>query len=225
MAEATAEATRQRNRSLFSSPFAAIYSFYMEHEAVSRPVARVVWGGDIRPFYSSMAAIGAAAPGATIVDVPCGAGVAFRGLRPEQEVNYLAIDLSEAMLERARKRARERGLDQITFHEGDAESLPLEHSSADLFLSYWGLHCYARPARAIEEAQRCLRPGGRIVGGALIAGETLRQRRIVRANSGAFGEVFDAGQLRGWLEEGFERVNLTTSGALAFFSASKADSA
>jgi SAM-dependent methyltransferase len=221
MAEATAEATRRRNRSLFGSPFAAVYTFYMEHEAVSRRVARAVWGGDIRPFYASMEEIGRVPDGGTVADVPCGAGAAFRGLRREQEVNYLAVDLSEAMLERARTLAAERGLDQITFLEGDAEALPLEDGSLDLFLSYWGLHCFADPVRAIDEAHRCLKPGGRLVGAAIVSGESLRQRLIVRPNHSAFGEVFDAAQLKHWLEDRYEGVRIDVSGALAQFAASK----
>jgi SAM-dependent methyltransferase len=223
MAEVTADATRQRNRSLFASPFAALYTFYMEHEGVSRRVARAVWGGDIRPFYASMEEIGRVPDGGTIADVPCGAGAAFRGLRHEQEVNYLAVDLSEAMLERARKLAAKRGLDQITFLEGDAEALPLEDGSLDLFLSYWGLHCFADPVRAIGEAHRCLQPGGRLVGTAIVSGESLRQRIIVRPNHGAFGAVFDAAQLQRWLEDRYEDVRVDASGALAHFAASKGD--
>lgn len=223
MAEATAEATRKRNRSLFGSPFAALYSFYMEHEVVSRGVARAVWGGDIRPFYASMDEISRVPDGGTVADVPCGAGTAFRGLRREQEVNYLAIDLSAAMLERARKLAPERGLDQITFLEGDAEALQLEDGSIDLFLSYWGLHCFADPARAIDEAHRCIRPGGRLLGAAIVSGGSLRQRLIVRPNSSAFGEVFDAAQLERWLKGRYEGVRVDVSGALAYFAATKGD--
>src|SRR5688572_24439725 len=95
----------RRNRRFFDGPFGPVYSFYMEHERVSRLVARVVWGSDVRPFYASMTAISELSADATVVDAPCGAGVAFRAIDPGRQPRYLAVDLSERMLERARRRA------------------------------------------------------------------------------------------------------------------------
>jgi SAM-dependent methyltransferase len=219
------ETIRRRNRSLFAGPFGPIYSYYMEHEWMSRPIAWAVWGADIRPFYDGMAEIGRAPDGATIADVPCGAGVALRGLRPDQDVRYLAIDLSPAMLGRARRRAGERGLGQVSFIEADAESLPLEAESVDLFLSYFGLHCFPNPRRALAEARRCLRDDGVLLGAGVIAGQSLRQRLLVKSNRSVFGEVFYDDQLRDWLEAGFAAVELEVSGALAYFRATAAKSA
>jgi ubiquinone/menaquinone biosynthesis C-methylase UbiE len=133
----------------------------MEHEPLARLIAPAVWGGDIRPFYASMEEIGRVPDGSLIVDAPCGAGVALRGLRPDQRVRYLALDLSPPMLDRARRRAEKRGLRQVEFVEGDAEAIPVDDGSVDLFISYWGLHCFADPRAAIAEAHRCLRAGGR----------------------------------------------------------------
>lgn len=45
--------------------------------------------------------------------MPCGGGVAFRALAPDQDVRYTAGDLSEKMLARARRRARGRSPNQI----------------------------------------------------------------------------------------------------------------
>ena len=65
-----------------------------------------LWGGDAKPFYESIRAIGELPEGAVVVDAPCGAGVAFAALSPRQRLRYLALDLSPLMLERARQRAR-----------------------------------------------------------------------------------------------------------------------
>jgi ubiquinone/menaquinone biosynthesis C-methylase UbiE len=219
-----AEETRERNREFFAGWFGPIYRFYMEHERIARLVAMVVWGGDTRPFYASMEEIGRVPDGGVIVDAPCGAGVAFRGLRHDQQVRYIALDLSPAMLERARQHAATRGSSQITFVEGDAESIPLEDDSVDLFLSYWGLHCFPNPEAAIAEADRCLRPGGRLIGGVIVTGPSLRQRLLVRPDHGAFGAVASAGDVRSWLEQRFERVHFHGSGAFAYFSAVKSGS-
>jgi SAM-dependent methyltransferase len=212
---------RERNLAFFAGRFAPIYSFYIEHEAVARLVARVVWGGDIRPFYATMAEIGRVPDGGVIVDAPCGAGVAFRGLRPDQRVRYLALDLSPAMLQRARRRAARRGLGQIAFVEGDAESIPVEDGSVDLFLSYWGLHCFADPEAALAEARRCLRPHGRLIGGTVVSGPSLRQRALVRPDHGPLGAVAGVDDISRWLEARFAQVRVEPSGAFAYVSAVK----
>ena len=68
------------------------------------------------------------------------------------------------MLHRASKRAAARGLTQAELIEADAAQLPLPAESADLFCSYWGLHCFPDPAAALIEAARILKPGGRLLG-------------------------------------------------------------
>jgi ubiquinone/menaquinone biosynthesis C-methylase UbiE len=155
MADSEPAATvRERNRRVFASPFGAVYDFYIRRERLSQLIARLAWHSDIRPFFASMAAIPAVPAGRTIVDAPCGSGVALRALRPEQRVRYLGYDLSPEMLRRARRHAQELGLDQVELVEADAESLPLEAAGAGLFLSYFGLHCLPDPAAALQEAAR-----------------------------------------------------------------------
>jgi len=95
--------TRERNRRVFNGPFGAVYGAYIRRERLARVIAWLLWGSDTRPFHASMAAIGQVADGGTIVDAPCGSGVAFRALRPGQAVRYLGFDLSPRMLEQARR--------------------------------------------------------------------------------------------------------------------------
>ncbi|HYU14720.1 MAG TPA: methyltransferase domain-containing protein [Candidatus Acidoferrum sp.] len=217
-----AERTRERNRALFDGAFGRLYSFHIERERLSRLIAAVVWGGDVRPFYTSMRAIGEVSDGGLIVDAPCGAGVAFRGLRPEQRVRYIALDLSPRMLERARQRAGDLGLNQIELVEGDALSVPVEDASVDLFLSYFGLHCFPDPEEAVTEMARCLRPGGRVVGGMISRGRTARQRLLVRPGRGGFGPGGTVEDLERWLEgAGFGKAAVNASGLFAYFNAER----
>jgi SAM-dependent methyltransferase len=215
----SARETEERNRTLFGGPFGAVYSFYIGHEPIARLVARVLWGGDVRPFFASMAAIGEVPAGGLIVDAPCGAGVAFRGLSPSQDVRYLAVDLSPRMVDRAAAESRRRGLLQVELEVGDMMALPIGAGAADLVLSYWGLHCLSDPETALDEVARVLRPGGRLIGASLLTGGSLRQRLLVRPHHSAFGAVPDEDQLGRWLERRFTQVELSTSGPLAYFSA------
>src|SRR6188474_2964368 len=124
----------------------------MERPALGRLIARGVWGGDVRPYYESMAAVRELPPNGTVVDCPCGAGPALREVPPDGSIRYLGADLSPAMLRRVRRRAERRGLRTVEFHRADAAELPFDSDSADLFLSYWGLHCFADPPGALREA-------------------------------------------------------------------------
>ena len=205
----------------YASPFGAVYSTYMERPRLSRWIARAVWGADVAPYYESMAAIGEVPAGGTVVDCPCGAGPALRVLSPQQDVSYVAIDLSPAMLRRAEKRVGERDLPQVELIHGSATAIPLADDSADLFLSYWGLHCFDNPAAALEEAARVLKPGGRLVGCTILAGdESRRQRLLVKAGRGDFGNPGTGAEVKVWLESaGFSRPSLRRSGTMLYFDA------
>ena len=216
-----ADETRARIRASFDGAFGRAYSYWMERPWLARLVGLALWGGDPKPYYDSMRAIGELPEGAVVADAPCGAGAAFVALSPRQRLRYLALDLSPLMLERARQRARAFGLDQIELVEGDAERIPLESGSVDLFLSYWGLHCMPHPEAAVREIARCLRRGGRVVGAMICRGPSLRQRLFLRPGTGGFGPGGSVDDLARWLvAAGLTKTRLEVSGAFAYFEAS-----
>jgi ubiquinone/menaquinone biosynthesis C-methylase UbiE len=191
----------------------------MERPRLSRAIGRILWGGDSSRYYEGMNAVAEVPGGGTVVDCPCGAGPAFRAVPRDGSIRYVAADLSPSMLRRARKRARLRGLTGIEIVEADATALPLPARSTDLFLSFWGLHCYADPAGAIAETARVLKPGGRLVGASFVrGGESLRQRLLIKPGAGAFGQVGTQQELEGWLAAaGFDQVGIERSGPMLFF--------
>ena len=99
-------------------------------------------------------------PGERWLDVGCGAGaVAMRAARAGADVT--GSDLSEVMVETARKRAQDEGLD-ISYDVGDAENLPYADAGFDVVSSSVGLiFAPDHPAVALELA-RVVRPGGRL---------------------------------------------------------------
>jgi ubiquinone/menaquinone biosynthesis C-methylase UbiE len=200
------------------------YDAIVEHERLARAFGWGLWGTDTRRLYEHIARIGDEPDGRAILDVPCGGGVAFRGLRPGQEVRYVAADLSPVMLERARKEAERRGLHQIEFEQADVEALPYEDASFDLVLTYNSLHCFPDPAVGLKEMARVLRPGGSLRGTTVVNGAGLRQDGFIRVfrRAGAFGPGGTAEQYRDWLQDaGMTEIELDRSGAIAYLGARK----
>jgi SAM-dependent methyltransferase len=203
---------------------ATIYDWAVEHEHVAGVLGRLIWGTDTAAFYREIAQLSELPAGISVLDIPCGGGVAFRGLRPEQELRYVAADLSPVMLRRARAEAQRRGIHWIEFVEADVEALPFDDGSFDLVVTYTGLHCFPDPPAAIAEVARVLRPGGELRGTSVIKRTGPRQDAFVRLMQ--LGGVFGPGQSLAELQTsladaGLVKVSISRNGALAYFSAPK----
>lgn len=101
-------------------------------------------------------------PGMQVLDVATGTGTvalaAAQAVGPAGSV--VGLDLSAAMLEHARVRAR--GTDQLTFVQGDAMHLPFGDASFDAVLCASGLFFMPDLVEALREWGRVLKPGGRV---------------------------------------------------------------
>jgi len=80
-----------------------VYDFYIERPRLMQVIARTLWGIDASVLYDSMDLLAEIGDGNTVLDVPCGGGVAFRALPYGYDVRYVAVDIDETML---RPRAR-----------------------------------------------------------------------------------------------------------------------
>ena len=99
-------------------------------------------------------------PGSRLLDVGCGAGqLALIAARAGAKVT--GCDIAMNWLEKARARAAAEGLD-ITFEEGDAESLPYADGQFDVVTSLIGAMFAPRPELVAAELNRVCRPGGTI---------------------------------------------------------------
>ncbi|MEA2126482.1 MAG: hypothetical protein QOI80_3264 [Solirubrobacteraceae bacterium] len=200
-------------------PWASVYDFIVERSAVGGVLWKVGMGSDIGRLYSAAEEIGRLPDGAAVLDIPCGGGVALRGVRPGQDVRYVAADIAPAMLERTRKEAERRGV-AVELREADAGNLPFDAGSFDLAVCFTSLHCFPDPAKAVKELARVLRPGGRITGSAFLTDSGLRFKPMIVAGrlGGLLGPSGTHADLERWLAwAGFDDVALDRSGGLTYF--------
>lgn len=207
---------------MFDAVVGAAYHFGIEHRWVAKPFGRAIFDTNTEMIYEAMGVVGRMPDGSAILDVPCGGGVALQGLRREQKVRYVAADISPAMLDRTRGRAR--ALPSVELVETDITRMPFEDGEFDLCVCFNGLHCLPDPAAAVREIARVLKPGGLLVGDCVVLGERRRADAwmVAARAAGIFGPTGTAEQVRGWLTEAGMKVRtLERSGAVAHFVAAQ----
>lgn len=98
----------------------------------------------------------------SVLDLGTGTGRMLELVAPFAE-RAVGVDQSPAMLNVARTRLERAGLRNIQLRQGDMYALPVERDGYDLVIVHQVLHYLDDPARALREAARVLRPGGRLV--------------------------------------------------------------
>ena len=117
----------------------------------------------LKGFYARVAGeMATACPRGTVLEVGSGPGqLAVRLAREAPGMTLTGVDVSDAMVERAARRAAEAGLsERVRFEVGDVGTLPLSDQDFDGVVSTLSLHHWADPVRGLAEIHRILRPGG-----------------------------------------------------------------
>lgn len=134
-----------------------------------------------------------------VLDIASGDGVLAELLAPHAG-QYVCIDTSARVVAAAAERLR--GLPNVEVREGDMHALPCKDASFDLVVLMHALTYAAKPAQAVAEAARVLRPGGRLLLSSLARHE---HRSVVEA----YGHVnlgFTEKELRRFVEKPGLRV-------------------
>ncbi|MEM6374437.1 MAG: bifunctional demethylmenaquinone methyltransferase/2-methoxy-6-polyprenyl-1,4-benzoquinol methylase UbiE [Pseudomonadota bacterium] len=103
--------------------------------------------------------------GQKLLDVAGGTGdISFKFLKRAGHGHATVLDLTEPMLVEGRKRAEaDKMADTLDWVVGDAMALPFEDNSFDVYTISFGIRNVTRPADALAEAYRVLKPGGRLM--------------------------------------------------------------
>jgi len=100
-------------------------------------------------------------PPMVIADLGAGEGT-FSLLLAQRAKRVISVDNSPKMVEYGSELARKQGVNSLEYRLGDLEKLPIADAEVDLAFFSQSLHHALHPARAIDEAWRILKPGGRI---------------------------------------------------------------
>lgn len=100
-------------------------------------------------------------PPLVIADLGAGDG-AFALLLAQRAEQVIAVDSSANMLDFGREQAARHGIENVEFRLGDMEEPPIDDAAVDLVFFSQSLHHALHPERAVHQAARILRPGGRI---------------------------------------------------------------
>jgi ubiquinone/menaquinone biosynthesis C-methylase UbiE len=108
--------------------------------------------------------IDAAQPGPndTVLDVACGGGIVVCAFAPYVR-HATGIDMTAAMLERARALAAEKRLANVTWQEAEVERLPYLDGAFTIVVTRFAMHHFLDPAAVFREMVRVCAPGGRVV--------------------------------------------------------------
>jgi SAM-dependent methyltransferase len=157
-------------------------------------------------------------PGEVVVDLGSGGGldVFLASTKVGPEGRAIGIDMTPAMLERARANAAAGGYTNVEFYESTIDNIPLPNASVDCVISNCVINLAPDKPAVFREIARVLKPGGRFaVSDIALKGELPEAiRRSMAAYVGCIAGAIRIDDYRaGLLAAGFEHVEIVDSGA------------
>jgi len=151
--------------------------------------------------------------GETVLDLGSGAGadvlISARRVGPTGRV--IGLDMTDEMLELARRNARDAGAENVEFVKGFIEDMPLPDSSVDVVISNCVINLSGDKGKVVREAARVLRPGGRFAVADVIADEDMDDatRADMAAWTGCLAGALTRAEFVAALEAaGFEEIEI-----------------
>ena len=151
--------------------------------------------------------------GETVLDLGSGAGIdSFLAAREVgARGRVIGVDMTAAMLSRARENAAKGGFANVEFRLGEIEHLPVADATVDVIISNCVISLSPEKPRVFREAWRALRPGGRMIVSDIVLTRALPEevRESVAAYVGCVaGAALKADYLQMVGETGFEEIEV-----------------
>jgi arsenite methyltransferase len=152
-------------------------------------------------------------PGETVLDLGSGAGtdVLLSAGRVGPDGKVYGLDMTDEMLEQARRNAEQAGVSNVEWLEGYIEDVPLPDGSVDVIISNCVINLSADKARVARESFRVLRPGGRFAVSDVIADADMDEetRRDMAQWTGCIAGALTRDQFESTLAEaGFTNIEV-----------------
>ena len=148
-----------------------------------KAVCKLIWNMDKRKndYYLELALSGIPNHfSGKMLEVPVGTGILSMPVYETiPDADIICLDYSPDMMERAKRQAEKRGLQNVHFTQGDVGKLPFEDESFDLVLSLNGFHAFPDKEAAYSEIFRVLKPGGIFCGCFYVKGKNKRTDFLV----------------------------------------------
>ena len=148
-------------------------------------------------------------PGETVLDLGSGGGidVLLSARRVGPTGRAIGVDMTDEMLDLARRNAAEAGVANVEFRKGTIETLPVADSSVDVVISNCVINLAADKGAVFAEIARVLRPGGRMGISDVVAEDSLSPSE--RAERGSFVGCIAGALSMTEFREGLRAVGLT----------------
>jgi arsenite methyltransferase len=151
--------------------------------------------------------------GETVLDLGSGGGidVLLSARRVGSTGKAYGVDMTDEMLELARRNQREAGVENVEFLKGTIEDVPLGDDSVDVVISNCVINLSAEKASVFREAARILRPGGRFAVTDIVADPDMEEatRADMAQWTGCIAGALTDDEFRAGLEAaGFEGIEI-----------------
>jgi len=153
--------------------------------------------------------------GEVVLDLGSGAGldmfVASEKVGATGKV--IGIDMTPAMIEKAKKNAEELGITNVDFRFGDIEDIPVDDNSVDVVISNCVINLAPSKAKVFQEAFRVLKPGGRVMVSDIVLSKPLPKEvsdEVITYTGCIGGAILDVDYLQHMRDAGFKDARITS---------------
>ena len=162
--------------------------------------------------------------GEVVLDLGSGAGldmfVASKKVGDTGKV--IGVDMTPAMIEKAKKNAEELGITNVEFRFGDIENMPVDDSSVDVVISNCVINLAPSKAKVFQESFRVLKPGGRVMVSDIVLSKPLPKEvsdEVITYTGCIGGAILDEEYLQHMRDAGFKDAKIESKAGESIYGA------